>query len=47
MILDARRKTSHLAVLDAQRIADGPIARAHFDHAIPFGFHGAWSPNEA
>lgn len=44
MVLDAKRRTSHLAVLDGRRIADGPIARAHFDHAIPFGFHGAWSP---
>ncbi len=44
LVLDAKRQTTHLAVLDARHIADGPIARAHFDHAIPFGFHGAWSP---
>ncbi|MGZ5968169.1 MAG: carotenoid oxygenase family protein [Polyangiales bacterium] len=43
MVLDARRGSSHLAVLDARRIADGPIARLHFDHAIPFGFHGIFA----
>lgn len=43
MILDARQRTSHLAVLDARRVGDGPIARLHFDHLIPFGFHGAWA----
>lgn len=37
--------TSYLAVLDAQRIGDGPIARAHFDHHITSGFHGTWVPN--
>ncbi|MBW2385918.1 MAG: carotenoid oxygenase family protein, partial [Deltaproteobacteria bacterium] len=34
--------TTHLAILDAQRIEEGPIARAHFDHHIPAAFHGIW-----
>ncbi len=38
--------TSHLAVFDAQRVADGPIVRAHFDHHIPADFHGTWVPNQ-
>ncbi|MBI2390418.1 MAG: carotenoid oxygenase family protein [Deltaproteobacteria bacterium] len=43
MVLDARQRESHLAVLDARRVGAGPIARLWFDHAIPFGFHGAWA----
>jgi all-trans-8'-apo-beta-carotenal 15,15'-oxygenase len=45
MVFDAERARSHLAVLDARHLEDGPLARLHFDHAIPFGFHGAWSPD--
>jgi all-trans-8'-apo-beta-carotenal 15,15'-oxygenase len=44
LVLDAKRRTSHLQILDAARLEDGPIARCHFDHVIPFGFHGAWAP---
>jgi len=44
MVYDARADRSHLAVLDARAIGDGPVASCHFDHAIPFGFHGAWAP---
>jgi len=45
LVLDVKKNLSHLAVLDARRLGDGPLARLHFDHAIPFGFHGAWSPS--
>jgi len=45
LIYRAASHTSHLAVFDAQRVGEGPIARAHFDHHIPAGFHGAWVPN--
>lgn len=45
MVLDAQKRASHLAILDARRLEGGPVARLHFDHAIPFGFHGAWSPH--
>lgn len=43
MVYDARSDRSHLAILDARAIGDGPVATCHFDHAIPFGFHGAWA----
>jgi all-trans-8'-apo-beta-carotenal 15,15'-oxygenase len=43
LVLDVRARTSHLAILDAGRMGDGPIARCHFDQAIPFGFHGVWT----
>jgi carotenoid cleavage dioxygenase len=41
-VFDESRNASHLAVFDAQRIDDGPIARAHLDHRVPMGFHGSW-----
>jgi len=33
---------SDLAVFDAQRLADGPVALAHLSHRVPAGFHGNW-----
>lgn len=44
LVLDAKRGTTDLEVLDAARLANGPIARCHFEQAIPFGFHGVWNP---
>ncbi|MBC7171966.1 MAG: carotenoid oxygenase family protein, partial [Polyangiaceae bacterium] len=41
-VLDARRARSHVAVFDAERLADGPIARAWFDEALPITFHGVF-----
>jgi len=38
--------TAHLAVFDSRRLEQGPIARAHFDHHIPVGFHGTWVPTD-
>lgn len=42
LVYDTASHTSHVAVLDAQHLADGPVARAWFDHHIPFTFHGIW-----
>lgn len=44
LVYDAAAHTSHVAVIDARRFGEGPIARAHFDHHVPFTFHGIWSP---
>jgi all-trans-8'-apo-beta-carotenal 15,15'-oxygenase len=44
IIYRAASHTSHLAVFDALRVGEGPIARAHFDHHIPASFHGTWVP---
>jgi carotenoid cleavage dioxygenase len=41
-VFDEVRNASHLAILDAQRIEEGPIARAHLDHRVPAGFHGSF-----
>jgi all-trans-8'-apo-beta-carotenal 15,15'-oxygenase len=45
LVYDARRNASRLAVLDAERIADGPIAEIQLHRALPFRFHGAWWPS--
>jgi all-trans-8'-apo-beta-carotenal 15,15'-oxygenase len=34
--------TSYWGVFDTRSISDGPILKAHYDHHIPSGFHGAW-----
>lgn len=41
-VFDERRNASHLAILDAERVEAGPIARARLDHRVPAGFHGSF-----
>jgi carotenoid cleavage dioxygenase-like enzyme len=41
VVLDSRRRTSFLLVLDARDMSE--IARAAVPHHIPFGFHGVHS----
>jgi carotenoid cleavage dioxygenase len=43
-VFDETSGTSHLAILDAEDIERGPIARAHLSHHMPMGFHGTWIP---
>jgi len=45
-VYDDNRKASHLVILDAENVADGPLATAFLDHRVPFGFHGNWKPAE-
>lgn len=42
-VYDGTRDASCVAVIDGARPEDGPVARAWFDHAIPFNFHGTWA----
>jgi carotenoid cleavage dioxygenase-like enzyme len=42
VIFRAETQCSDLAVFDAQRLADGPVALAHLSHRVPAGFHGSW-----
>lgn len=42
-LLDARRGRSGLAVLDAERIEDGPLAQAWLPYTFPLGFHGGFA----
>jgi carotenoid cleavage dioxygenase-like enzyme len=44
LVYDARAHQSHVAVIDAEHLEEGPLARAHFDHHVPYGFHGTWAP---
>jgi len=39
-LLDFGRGRSGVAVLDAQRVADGPLAIAWVPYTVPLGFHG-------
>ncbi len=40
---DSGDRTSNLAVLRAERLADGPVARIRLSHHAPFSYHGWWS----
>ncbi len=42
--LDFGRKVTQLAVFDARRVADGPLAVARLPYPIPLGFHGNFAP---
>ena len=44
---DGRTDRSFLAVLRADRVADGPVAVAHLRHHAPLSFHGWWQPEAA
>ncbi len=44
-VYDDNRKATHLVILDAENITDGPVAKAYLDHRVPFGFHGNWCPD--
>ncbi len=34
-----------LAILDARRVADGPVAEIRMPRRVPHGFHGVWIPD--
>jgi len=38
-------KKSFVAVLRADRIADGPVAKVHLNHHSPYSMHGFWYPS--
>ncbi|MGB9079998.1 MAG: carotenoid oxygenase family protein, partial [Desulfuromonadaceae bacterium] len=41
-VYDSRTRKSLLAVLDGERLADGPLARVMLRHHVPFSYHGWW-----
>ena len=41
-LLDSRRDRHGLALLDARRVDDGPIAEAWLPYSMPLGFHGTF-----
>ncbi|MGZ3427748.1 MAG: carotenoid oxygenase family protein [Polyangia bacterium] len=44
LVYDGIAHQSGVAVLDAREPGRGPIARAWFDHHVPFTFHGNFAP---
>jgi len=42
LVIDAVADTTDLAIIDARRFEDAPIARMHLPHRVPPGFHGNW-----
>lgn len=42
LVLDRSEATSYVAVLDGQRLEEGPVATVHFDHVVPLTFHGVF-----
>lgn len=43
LVFDPESETSYLAILDGQRLEEGPVAKAHFDQTIPLTFHGVFA----
>ncbi len=43
MVYDGSQHRSALAIFDAQRVSNGPIAIAYLQHHIPYGLHGFWT----
>jgi all-trans-8'-apo-beta-carotenal 15,15'-oxygenase len=41
-VYDSRTRKSLLAVLDGERLNDGPLARVMLRHHVPFSYHGWW-----
>jgi carotenoid cleavage dioxygenase len=41
-VINTEADTTELRILNAQAIADGPVACIHIPHRIPPGFHGNW-----
>jgi all-trans-8'-apo-beta-carotenal 15,15'-oxygenase len=41
-VYDSRTRRSFLAVLAADRVGDGPLARVQLRHHVPFSYHGWW-----
>jgi len=43
-VYDHARDASRLVILDAMRVARGPIAEIEIPRRVPHGFHGVWVP---
>lgn len=46
-VVDARKQTTDLVILDAQDFSGEPVATVTIPHRIPMGFHGNWVPAAA
>jgi all-trans-8'-apo-beta-carotenal 15,15'-oxygenase len=41
-VYDSKTRKSLLAILDAEHLADGPLAEVLLRHHVPFSYHGWW-----
>ncbi|NQX93384.1 MAG: carotenoid oxygenase family protein [Erythrobacter sp.] len=41
---DVAEGTSKVAILDAQRVSQGPLAEIALPQRMPYTFHGSWLP---
>lgn len=44
LVYDSHTRKSFLAILDAEHMVDGPLAKVHLSHHAPFSYHGWWQP---
>lgn len=42
-VYDGHRQRSFLALFDAERIPEGPLAHIDLEHHVPFSYHGWWA----
>ncbi len=44
LVYDAAHHRSDVVILDACNLSQGPVARLHLKHHIPYGLHGSFTP---
>src|SRR5579883_100052 len=45
LVYDATHQRSDVVILDARDLTQGPIARLHLKHHVPYGLHGSFTPH--
>lgn len=45
LVYNAGYHRSDVVILDGRDLNQGPVARLHLKHHIPYGLHGSWTPN--
>ena len=45
LVYDASQHRSDVVILDGRDFHQGPVARLHLKHHIPYGLHGSWTPH--
>ncbi len=46
-VYDSHTRKSYLAIMQSDRLENGPVACAHLTHHVPFSYHGFWQGNAA
>jgi all-trans-8'-apo-beta-carotenal 15,15'-oxygenase len=44
LVYDADRDRTDVVIFEGKQISQGPIARLHLKHHIPYGLHGCFAP---